>query len=429
MGKSYAYHTSSGIKADDNAYAAGPRSSEMINCLPEKLPQMDGPRAEDYKRDNYLEIGDGAAATTTGNRSELVSREWEFTKANNAYLCESLPNDVYRTVDSNLSKFNICNDNLVSNLNEQPVATKNEKTKCSMIKSGSVPTLRPEASSITRNMSPPAAVSDREKIKKGEFLPVNGSEPGISPQANPTSQIIRPPLANCEGKLDEDDEVQHENSLSSNIAQYYTMSNIPEKGHSNEVIINHDKQGIHVEKNKSLRHSHVGIPHEILSPPSLHFKNESCDYEKDRATMLKNSDKRLETFLKLLFDTFSQTYSKSRHDLGAFLNPNYVMKIRLKSGGEANLPRHKPYSCHPHQRKATERILNQWLRSGLIEYSNERGHASRLLCVRKHLNNSSYEEIVKRLKIDNNITLDPLDQSSLFKIDPDLLTDIEIDKC
>ena len=195
------------------------------------------------------------------------------------------------------------------------------------------------------------------------------------------------------------------------------------------ILINSSEDGVHVEKDQSLKHSAIGIPEHILSPPSVHFRVDTEGYTKDFQTMLSNSDPRLKNFLKILFQTFDQTVSKNKTDLGAFKNPNYQMSIKLREDEKIELPRHKPYSCHPYQRKATDRIIGQWLRCGLIENSTEKGHASRLLCVKKHLNPTDHSRIVNRLKTEHGIILNPSNQSELFHIDPDLLTDNEIDKC
>ena len=84
------------------------------------------------------------------------------------------------------------------------------------------------------------------------------------------------------------DQIESESHLS-NCRSHWSQPSSPEKGINNEVLVKHMDDGIHVEKNTSLKHSHIGIPNRIIAPPSLMFNDLETDgYDKDKVVMLKN---------------------------------------------------------------------------------------------------------------------------------------------
>ena len=190
----------------------------------------------------------------------------------------------------------------------------------------------------------------------------------------------------------------------------------------------YDLDSISGEKNGSLKNSVIGVPDRLEAPPSVDFLVETDGKEVDLASSMKHSDPRLAPFLKQLIKTYPKAFPANRYDLGCFLNKNFKMKLYLKNNDPDLLPKHKPYPTNIYLKKACMRIVEGWERSGLVEPSEERHFASRLLIVKKNLNNTDQKAISDRLFNDHKVKIDPNDKNALFRVDPDLLRSSDIEK-
>ena len=70
--------------------------------------------------------------------------------------------------------------------------------------------------------------------------------------------------------------------------------------------------------------------------------------------------------------------------------------------------------------------MNSWKKSGIVEESNTVTHGIRLTVATKHLSASDFTEIKLRLKKDHNLEIE--NRESIFKINPEILTESEINK-
>ena len=65
--------------------------------------------------------------------------------------------------------------------------------------------------------------------------------------------------------------------------------------------------------------------------------------------------------------------------------------------------------------------MNSWKKSGIVEKSSTVTHGIRLTVATKHLSASDFKDVQLRLKNDHNIEIENRD--SLFKINPEILTE------
>ena len=181
-------------------------------------------------------------------------------------------------------------------------------------------------------------------------------------------------------------------------------------------------------RNEELHTEHVGFPASHLEPDGIQCLTPSTNYQQDFDAMLKASDPEMATFLDLAFKKHHQAISKRAADIGCLKSSRYQFDLELKEGTE-QLPRQKPYSTSLQFRAASTRIIRIWEEAGIAERSTRRTHGSRLVCVRKHLNQADIEKITSRLNREQGYQFpQEVDAKTLLDVNPDHLTDKEVTK-
>ena len=174
-------------------------------------------------------------------------------------------------------------------------------------------------------------------------------------------------------------------------------------------------------KNDDYRHEKEGLPDDLLAPPSLNFNIPTDGVQTDRQTCLNFSNPRLREFLNIVFDIMPDIYPASPTSGAKLLNPNYIMRLKLREGCENSLPKHKPINSNLIYRKATKIILDQWEQLDLIRPTNYKSHCSRIIVVKKKINKSTFLNIREHLLNNHNINIDENDVERVYTIDPDLI--------
>ena len=188
-----------------------------------------------------------------------------------------------------------------------------------------------------------------------------------------------------------------------------------------------ERPDVHVERHSSLREETIGFPPRILDPIGIEFLSSSDNFDSDFSQLIKSSDSNMEPFLRHMFGAYPDAVSKSATDVGCLRSNDFVYDLELKTGSES-LPKHTPYPTSLNARKAANRIIGMWCKSGIAEPSKVHSHASRLICVKKGIGPVDIDRMAERLEKEEKLVIDKSDKQSLFRIDADLLTDKELAK-
>ena len=89
------------------------------------------------------------------------------------------------------------------------------------------------------------------------------------------------------------------------------------------------------------------------------------------------------------------------------------------------LPLDLPFPTSPNMKIASQKIVDNWIQSGIAIPSNTRTHGSRLTIAKKHLNPEDFDKIKNRLQ---TLNISIKEQSDLFRLNPSILTDAELNK-
>ena len=181
-----------------------------------------------------------------------------------------------------------------------------------------------------------------------------------------------------------------------------------------------------VYKQQVYANSQNSIPSHCLQEPEAIPILTVNSFEQDKKAFLKNSKESENNFLETLIDHFNEAVSKSPSDIGCIHKEKYKMSISLKNPN-ARLPLDLPYPTSVNNKIACNRIVQNWLESGIVVESNVRTHGSRLTVAKKSIGNGDFEKIKERLK-NENITIDESDKSELHRLNPNIFTMYELNK-
>ena len=187
-------------------------------------------------------------------------------------------------------------------------------------------------------------------------------------------------------------------------------------------IFSDNPETVNAISQKDFVNTKIGIPDEVSAPQIIKTVLEEDEFSPELKSAINHSSPLLKEFLTVVFSNFDKCYAKHSTDLGELINPNYLLEVSLIDKN-TRLPRHQPFECSLFSKKATDRILGEWEKSGIIEQSNIMSHAMRLLVVKKHLKEVDFISTKEMLMKKHNINI--ISQNDIFNIDPDYLpTDI-----
>ena len=191
--------------------------------------------------------------------------------------------------------------------------------------------------------------------------------------------------------------------------------------HLHSVFI-HGKELTH-NRHADYSHSTRTIKSEILNQPEP-FPGLFNNLETDTHSFLNRSSPDESTFLESLVNSFTTAVSLTPSDLGCIKNPDYSMDIELIDPSSP-LPLDLPFPTSPNMKIASQKIVDNWIQSGIAIPSNTRTHGSRLTIAKKHLNPEDFDKIKNRLQ---TLNISIKEQSDLFRLNPSVLTDAELNK-
>ena len=181
----------------------------------------------------------------------------------------------------------------------------------------------------------------------------------------------------------------------------------------------------HILKQRNYAHSVHTIDDSIILEPEAFPLLDACNLEKDTLNFLNRSSPQESEFLRCLINNYLPAVSQGPSHIGKIKREEFKLDIVLENEN-SKLPLDLPYPTSAIKKIVCACVVNSWKKSGIVEKSSTVTHGIRLTVETKHLPASDFKDVQLRLKNDHNIEMENRD--SLFKINPEILAESELNK-